>query len=46
MSLLKLPIILAVILAASACVPEPGTAEYGAYQQHKANREAVMYQGY
>jgi len=46
MNLLKLPIVLAVTLVASACVPEPGTAEYNAYQQHKANREAVMYQGY
>ncbi len=46
MNLLKLPIVLAAILVASACVPEPGTAEYEAYQQHKANRDEVMYQGY
>jgi len=47
MRLHKLPIIiLAATLIVSACVPEPGTAEYDAYLQHKANRAEVMYQGY
>jgi hypothetical protein len=46
MNLLKLLIVLTVILVAPACTPEPGTVEYEAYQQHKANRDAVMYQGY
>ena len=31
---------------ASACTPEPGTAEYDKYIQHKANRAAVQYQGF
>ncbi|MEX0340591.1 MAG: hypothetical protein AB3N11_16310 [Arenibacterium sp.] len=33
-------------LITSACTPEPGTAEYDAYIQHKANRAAVQYQGF
>ncbi|MBE1285855.1 MAG: hypothetical protein GJ676_21255 [Rhodobacteraceae bacterium] len=32
-------------LSISACVPEPGTPEYEDYLRHKANREAVRYQG-
>lgn len=37
--------VLAVVIA-SACVPEPGTAEYEKYLEHKANRAAVQYQGF
>jgi len=46
MNLLKPLIVFAVLLAASACVPEPGSAEYDAYQQNKAGRAAVMYEGF
>lgn len=39
-------VLITAALITSACTPEPGTAEYDNYQQHKANRAAVQYQGF